>query len=153
MIYLKSIEVTAKNKIKRLILEYLSQNRLMTLATCQDNTPWASTVFFAYDNNLNIYFLTELNTRKTDNILQNSKISAAINQVWQAGPQKVRGVQLEGEARMTEDSLDMKVFTNRFLWAKDYLKKGKIFKIRPKKIIYLDDEKFGPGGKRELHLD
>ena len=141
----------SQNELKKIILEYLSQNKLMSLATSSDDNPWASTVFFAYDDNLNFYFLTEPGTRKAENIEKNPRVSATINEEWGGGG-KVKGIQLEGEASETEDQGEIKIFLKRHHWARDYITGSKIFKVIPKKIIYLDDEKFGPGGKEELLL-
>lgn len=136
------------SELKKLILGYLEKNRLMTTATSSDDTPWAATVFFAYDDNLNLYFVSAEDTRKVQNILKNPRVSVTIDRE-QPGSGKVKGIQLEGQA---QEVSDLSIFLARHPWAKDYLAHSKVFKIKPSKIIYLDDEKFGPGGKRELVL-
>jgi len=77
-------------ELKQHILDYLSQNKRMSLATSKNNTPWASTVMYAYDDDLNIYFLSEVGTRKVQNLQINPKIAATINEVT-GGIGKVRG--------------------------------------------------------------
>lgn len=135
-------------ELKKLILKYLGKNRLMTIATSFEDSPWAATLFFANDSDLNLYFLSEVNTRKIQNILKNPRVSVTLDRE-QPDPGIVKGIQLEGE---TVESSDPSIFLARHPWAKNYLKTSKVFKIKPSKIIYLDDEKFGPGGKRELNL-
>lgn len=137
-----------KEELRKLILAYLEKNRLMTLATSSGNIPWAATVFFAYEQDLNVYFLSEEETRKIQNILKNTKVAATIDRD-QPGSGKVRGIQLEGVAEVCKAP---SVFLARYSWAKDYLATSRIYKITPSKIIYLDDERFGPGGKEELIL-
>lgn len=126
----------------------------MALATCKDDVPWAASVMFAYDDRLNLYFISKPGTRKTQNLLDNPKASAAINQI-QKTPGKVIGVQLEGSAEMldkTKNKQELEIFKNRFNWAEKYLSDHELFQITPKKIYYLDDERFGPGGREELIL-
>ena len=126
----------------------------MTLATCKDNIPWASTVLFAYDNDLNFYFLTKPSTRKAEYLLSNQKVAAAINEyVNKIG--YIVGIQLEGTAEMIDKSKNTKewqIFRSRFDWAHDYWHESGLFKITPQKIVYLDDEKFGRTGREELEL-
>ena len=145
---------SSKNKLKNYILDYLKQNRVMTLATCKDDVPWAASVMFAYDDDLNLYFISKPETRKTQNILANPEISATINQ-FQKTPGKVLGVQLEGAAQKLDkkkSTEELEIFKKRFNWAEKYLHDHELFKIAPKKIYYLDDERFGPGGREELIL-
>jgi uncharacterized protein YhbP (UPF0306 family) len=141
-------------ELKKYVLDYLEQNRVMTLATCRAGTPWAASVMFAYDDDLNLYFLSKPETRKTQNLLANPKVSVTVNQV-QKTPGKVIGVQLEGSAEMLDkkkNSKEQEIFKNRFNWAEKYLSDHELFKITPKKIYYLDDARFGPGGREELIL-
>lgn len=143
-----------KNNLKEHILDYLEKNKRMTLATCEDNVPWAATVMFAYDRNLNFYFISNPKTRKTKNLLSNPKVSAAINE-FTPKVGYIAGVQLEGSAQMLEkkkNAQELEIFTKRFDWAVDYLHDHELFKITPKRVYYLDDEKFGPGIRKELNL-
>jgi len=144
----------SEDELKKLILGYLEQNRLMTLATSFDNIPWAATVFFAYDQDLNLYFLSEEKTRKIKNIFSNPKVAVAINEIrHKAG--KTIGIQLEGEAYLIDKEKKergLKIFKKRFSWAEKYLNTHELFVVKPAKIIYLDDDRFGPGGKGELIL-
>lgn len=145
---------SSEAELKKFVLDYLEQNRMMTLATCKDDVPWAASVMFAYDDCLNLYFISKPGTRKTQNLLDNPKASAAINQI-QKTPGKVIGVQLEGSAEMldkTKNKQELEIFKNRFNWAEKYLSDHELFQITPKKIYYLDDERFGPGGREELIL-
>ena len=136
----------------------------MSLSTYKDNAPWAATVMYTYDNDLNIYFLSKISTRKAQNILANSKIAATINEVT-GGIGKVRGIQLEGECRMVgrfEAARIYALFLKKYFWLKDYIPSAgqmfskaisdRLFKITPKKIYYLDDERFGREGREELVL-
>lgn len=141
-----------KDKLKQYILNYLGENRLMTLATAENNTPWAASVMFAYDTDLNLYFISDPDTRKAQNLLNNPSVSVAINQ-HQKTPGKILGIQLEGTAHMLDKNKsqnELELFKKRFDWADDYLHDHELYKIKPEKIYYLDDELFGPGGREIL---
>jgi uncharacterized protein YhbP (UPF0306 family) len=154
--------VLAEKQLRKLILDYLSINKRMSLATCRDSVPWAATVMYAYDSDLNIYFLSKGSTRKVQNILANSKVAATINEVT-GGIGKVRGIQLEGECQMVsrlEAARVYALFLKKYFWLKGYIPSAKqmfskaisdrLFKITPQKIYYLDDERFGREGRETL---
>ena len=152
----------SQEELKQHILDYLSQNKRMSLATSKDDIPWAATVMYTFDNDLNIYFLSEVSTRKVQNLQENPKVAATINEVT-GGIGKVKGIQLEGECKVVgkiEASKVYGLFLKKYFWLKDYIPspkqmfsgtiKNRLFKVTPKKIYYLDDERFGPGGREEL---
>jgi uncharacterized protein YhbP (UPF0306 family) len=144
----------SQEELKQQIFNYLSQNKRMSLATAKENVPWAATVMFAYDDDLNLYFISKPETRKTQNLLANPKVSATINQ-FQMTPGKILGVQLEGIAKMIDkkrNSKELEIFKKRFNWAEKHLDNHELFQITPKKIYYLDDGRFGPGGREVLEF-
>lgn len=148
--------------LKSLVYEYIARNKIATLATSYRNQPWAASVFFAYDQDLNLYFMGDIQTRKAKDILQNPKVAVAINEDW-GGKGVIRGLQIEGKARIVakkEAKEAYFLFARRHPWVKSFIHSEKdlhstsqtnrLFKIMPQKIIYQDDELFGPGGKEEL---
>ncbi len=46
----------------------------------------------------------------------------------------------------------LELYRQRYSWADDYLHNHRLYKIKPSKVYYLDDELFGPGGREELEL-
>ena len=141
-----------RDQLQKYIFDYLSKNRRMTLATSEDNVPWAATVMFAYDPDLNFYFISVSDSRKTKNLMTNPRVSAAVNEyIHKAG--YTIGLQIEGKAIMLNkerDRRELEIFRKRFDWADDFLHDHELYKIIPEKIYYLDDEKFGPSGREEL---
>jgi len=140
--------------LKKYILSYLEKNRLMSLATSDGSKPWVSTVFFAYDTDLNIYFISVPNTRKITNLTKNPQVAIVINQSQPAG-ELVQGLQIEGKAEKLdkeEEKEELEIYRKRYGWADDYLHDHELYKIKPEKVYYLDDEKFGAGGREELEL-
>jgi uncharacterized protein len=83
--------------LKSEISDFLSALGPMTVATANGDTPWASSVFFAHDDDLNLYFLSSPETRHSTNIAGNIKVAASIvgdEKDWT----KIRGAQVEGTA-------------------------------------------------------
>ncbi|OGY29890.1 MAG: hypothetical protein A3F35_00425 [Candidatus Woykebacteria bacterium RIFCSPHIGHO2_12_FULL_45_10] len=144
----------SKEELKSAILDYLEKNRRMTLATSENNIPWAATVMFAYDHDTNLYFISNPQTRKAQHLMNNPRVSVAINHyVNKAG--STMGIQLEGRAEMLDklkNKKELDLYRARHEWADDYLHDHDLYKIVPSKIYYLDDEKFGPQGREELEL-
>src|SRR3972149_155791 len=121
----------SQEELKGHILDYLENNRLMALATSKDDIPWAATVFFAYDPDLNFYFISVPDSRKTRNLGTNPRVSGAINE-FQKTPGKILGLQLEGVAEMLDknsNKKELELFKNRFNWADEYLHDHELYKI------------------------
>lgn len=78
---------------KAQIVDFLRSVAIMSLAACRDNTPLATVLLFAVDDNLIFYFVTRSHSRKAETIRNNPKVSFS---VWEH--QKML-VQVEGEAQ------------------------------------------------------
>jgi len=82
------------------IARFLVAHTTMTLATVgPDGAPAAAAVFYAHDNALNLYFLSEERTQHGQNMLAHPQVAAAIHadgQDWRA----IRGVQVRGTANL-----------------------------------------------------
>ncbi|MCC7259046.1 MAG: pyridoxamine 5'-phosphate oxidase family protein [Gammaproteobacteria bacterium] len=75
----------------------LEQHHTLTLATCREGQPWAATVFFASDADLNLYFVSDRRTRHGRDMLASPAVALAIDadvDNWN----DVRGLQIEGSA-------------------------------------------------------
>lgn len=146
---------------------YLKGVKLAAIASCADNKPWCATVFFAYDKELNFYFLSQTHRRHSKNVVKNPKVSMAIaDQSFEFGD-KVKGVQLEGECVALSGNEAKKAFD---VYKKRFLKAGKlvpldllvklvnllspnehrIWKVKHSKIKVFDEEKYGSEGKEFL---
>ena len=83
--------------------EIIRWNKYMILATCDKGaSPWASPVFYAYDKGYNFYFLSAIDSRHAENIVQNPKISVSIFD----SNQRVGlsdGIQMEGDVEILEE--------------------------------------------------
>ncbi|MFI5275374.1 MAG: pyridoxamine 5'-phosphate oxidase family protein [Candidatus Saccharimonadales bacterium] len=103
--------------VEQTIREYVPQVIHLSLATCTDNKPWVCEVHYAYDNDLNLYFVSGVNRRHSEEIRKNPHVSGNIVTQHFLN-QKVRGVYFEGGAKQLEDIDEMQhayeTYTKRY---------------------------------------
>ncbi|OGZ30295.1 MAG: hypothetical protein A2931_02010 [Candidatus Niyogibacteria bacterium RIFCSPLOWO2_01_FULL_45_48] len=134
-----------KNFLASEVLKYLAENKLMSLATSSKNGgPWASTLFFAFDKNLNILFFSRPDTRHCKNILKNPRVALTINQNW-GGLGSIKGLQISGVARRPMKNEYKKyyaIYKKRYSWA-DKFPDHAIYVIEPTEVHFINQEIFG----------
>ena len=84
-------------KNRAAISRFMDEHNTLTLATSSDGKPWAATVFFASDADLNLYFVSDHRTRHGRDMEQNARVVATVNpdcDNWH----DVRGLQIDGTA-------------------------------------------------------
>lgn len=62
---------------RKVLLDYLKSQHALSLAT-YDGKPWTATVFYAIDNDFNLYFISEPTTKHSKAIKKSKFISCAI---------------------------------------------------------------------------
>jgi hypothetical protein len=89
---------TAADDVQARIAAFLAGHTTLTLATVgPDGAPAAAAVFYAHDDALNLYFLTEERTQHGQGLLANPQVAGTVQddgQDWRA----IRGVQVAGRA-------------------------------------------------------
>ena len=88
-------------EVQKVIRDYLSQVIHMSLATCVDGRPWVCEVHVAYDNDLNLYWVSSQDRRHSQEVRQNPQVAGNIITQHFLN-QKVRGVYFEGQAEQLE---------------------------------------------------
>ncbi len=104
--------------LRRRIADLLAAHTTMTLATIgPDGAPQAAAVFYAHDDDLNLYFLSEPTTRHGRNVAVNPRAAATIQadgQDWQ----QIYGLQIEGTVALVEGTRELahaiQVYSARF---------------------------------------
>ncbi len=104
--------------LRKHIADFLAVHTTMTLTTAgPDGAPQAAAVFYAPDDELNLYFLSEPTTRHARNLATDPRVAATIQadgQDWR----QIRGLQIEGMAALVEDVGEMahaaQVYAARF---------------------------------------
>lgn len=149
-----------------LIKEYLSHHNLMQIATPGDNHPWIASVYYTFDDSLQLYFLSDPATIHCRQIAQNSNVAVAITDTRQDMGGFKKGVQMWGTANQISDVSKIKHALS--LW-KDYLKvqdpeftyenmvknviSGRMYQVIPKKIKFFNQELFPVKDGEEPFLD
>jgi len=105
------------------VRKHIDKSFHMSLATVSDNKPWVCEVHFAYDSDLNIYFVSKVTTRHCKEIAANQHVAGNI--VKQHGlEESPHGVYFEGYAELIEYPSDeeLDVYCGRLARDKDELR-------------------------------
>lgn len=84
------------------IRAYLEQRTTLSLATLGPSGVWAASVFFASDENLSLYFVSDPKTQHCQDLTSNPDVVVTINEDvkdWAA----IQGLQIKGRAGAVED--------------------------------------------------
>ena len=135
--------------IKNDLLKVFEKTKLMSLAT-HDKDLWSATVYFLYDKDLNIYFLSPTGSLHCKNIAKNSQVSLTIADSRQKSSAKKVGVQIRGECKKITSLAEIKNVV--LMWNKRHLdtppitfKKlmkvwtSRFYKITPTKIRFFNE--------------
>jgi uncharacterized protein YhbP (UPF0306 family) len=153
--------ILRKMNLRRLIEDYLQNAILLQVATCENNQPWACTVHFAFDSDLNLYWMSLPTRRHSLEIQHNNKVAGVVVQPHKISD-KARGIQLEGVAEMITDQEELKkVFPHygkRFnrMDSLPRLLEGtnehKLYRIKPTLYVLFDDVNFPSDPRQEYRL-
>ena len=93
-----NIEKTTNALTREIVLRFLATHKLMAVATFGD-FPWIASVYYTFDQDLNLYFLSSPTTLHAKHILRNSQVAVAIADSHQSINETKRGLQLFGIAQ------------------------------------------------------
>jgi uncharacterized protein YhbP (UPF0306 family) len=144
--------------VEKTIREYLPGVIHMSLATSADNKPWVCEVHFAYDDELNIYFISKPSRRHSREIALNPNVAGNIVKQHQPG-EKPRGVYFEGIAELLEN-VDQNhpaylKYDERFKRGPNILNEAKepdghmFYKITPTNFVLVDTVNFPENSRQE----
>lgn len=151
--------------MKQQILNYLKTQHLMSLATANKNKPWACTVYFTVDNDLNLYFVSPPESDHCRFLTKNTYVSCSIYDSGQNVNSKKEGLQLRGTAEVLSNVADIKKALE--LWNKanpgaeqyinyDNMEKkiitSKVYKITPAMIKYFNETLYGDKESKVFRL-
>lgn len=142
---------------KNEVLEHLSKNpKTMQLATLHESKPWICTVWFVYDEDLNIYWLSLPSRRHSQDIDLNPEVAAAV--VIKPDDPTI-GLQIQGRAEIvTNPELANQVMSKYVAkygqGDKFYANllagtnKHQLYKLRLSEVTVFDEEKYKGDTKR-----
>jgi uncharacterized protein YhbP (UPF0306 family) len=145
--------------VEKLIREYLPNIIHMSLATSANNKPWVCEVHFAYDDELNLYFMSKPSRRHSKEIAANPNVAGNIVKQHSSG-EKPRGVYFEGTAEQMEDvdetSPAYGLYDKRFGISPTTLEEikndpagHKFYKIMPVNFVLFDTVNFPENSRQE----
>ncbi len=77
---------------KNFIKKWLKDHKYCVIATSFKNKPWAATVNYTVDNNLNIFIATNPGSLKFQNILKNPTVCLVIDSQTKEGTLQIQGI-------------------------------------------------------------
>jgi len=135
--------------IKAKILEVLSKGYLMSLGTIDEGGVWVADVIYIYDEDLNIYWMSDPDSRHSKAIEKNNQAATSIT-VTNQGKAPNLGVQLSGKTEKIEGprhDLAVKHFKKRGKPEPkendDVLDGDSWYVLHPKRIDLIDEENLG----------
>ncbi|KKP86195.1 MAG: hypothetical protein UR89_C0030G0008 [Candidatus Roizmanbacteria bacterium GW2011_GWA2_35_8] len=148
---------------KKDVLDFLADKKLMVIATYGDH-PWIASVYYSYDRDLNLYFISTPSTIHGRQMEKNNRVAVAIVDSHQKPSDVKRGLQIYGivekisginkinyALRLWKDFLNVQRPDISFENMKKGLYKGRMYKITPKKIKLFDQDKFKvPDGEEPI---
>lgn len=150
-------------------LEYIKDflkddNKQMVIATYGEH-PWIATVYFSFDQDLNLYFLSDPDTIHCQHIMNNPNVAVAIAKSPQNPSSKKKGLQIFGiaeqlvEVSQIKHALDLwrstlGVTSDKYTYEgmiKNEIS-GRMFKVVPKKIKFFNEEIWDDGEEFVIEL-
>ncbi len=156
--------ITMAKNLKKLIGDYLTEAKMMCLATSKGNKPWTCTLWYVHDNNWNLYFISRKNRRHSLELKENQNVAGVIVKPHLKGSgEKVAGIQFEGTAK--ECNL-LELAKALALYLKKYPIAEKIplkllqnistpftfYIIKPSSIVLFDEINFPEEPRQEMKL-
>lgn len=149
------------------IFEIINSNNLLSMASINNNKSWINTAFYCFNNFLEIFFLTEIESQHSLNVAENDSVAVSIfdtNQNW--GPGKLKGLQVFGICKKAHGiqllegiRLYVKRYPNAAKWLlkPDDLLNGLlgswVYVVVPCKVKILHEELFGEENYLSLTID
>jgi uncharacterized protein YhbP (UPF0306 family) len=135
--------------IKTKIKEVLENGYLMSLATLDDSGVWVSDLIYIYDDNFNIYWMSDPDVRHSQAILKNKQIAGTIT-ISNKNKENNLGIQFNGIAEKIE-GVRYDLATKHFLKRgnllpkeeNDVLQGDSWYVLRLAKIELIDEKNFG----------
>ncbi len=143
-------------------MEYLEKARMMQVATAKDGQPWVCTVYFVYDENLNLYWISKTTRRHSEELQINPKVAGVIVLPHTPGDD-VRGIQFQGIAKELPTKelalTGVEIYAKRYSMEPERAEKilsgsdGHVcYKIEPSMFVLFDEVNFPDDPRREYTL-
>ncbi len=152
--------------VEKLIREFLQVSKLMQVATCIDNQSWLAHVWFSYDEDLNLYFISRNDRRHSREIRSQPKVAGGIvNPPFEGLGQKVRGLTFQGVAEEVQSSSIREAYGHyqkRWIKVVEHVRlediingvtKVRVYKITPTLYVLFDETNFPKQPRQEFQVN
>lgn len=148
--------------LRKIIVEYLKEAKLLQLATSLDSQPWVCSVWFVSDEDLNIYWFSSITRRHSDEVVKNNKVAGAIV-LPQSPKDPPRGLQFQGiaETLTNQEDIDkaISIYEGR-IFSKEKIKEfmehkekqHKFYRIKPTQFVLFDLVNFPDNPRQEYKV-
>jgi uncharacterized protein len=147
--------------MRPVLQEFLAQQATLALGTVgdEDGRPQVAPLFFASDDDFNLYWVSSPDSRHSTNIADWNDVAAAVySPTWQW--QQIKGVQFEGDALPVVDDDErahaLALYRDKFPFVNDkfaaLLADSVIYVLRPRWMRWVDNERRF-GYKQEFSLE
>lgn len=132
---------------KQVARDIIKKNIYLTLATANNNSPWASPVYYCVDKKYNFYFLSSNKSRHAQNTNDNPLVAAAI---FDSHQKEGTGNGVQMSAKVEEVSPEelnkvLAIYRTSFMQINKKLLSGdsefRIYRLIPIKVYVLHPEK------------
>lgn len=131
------------------VTDLLGDVRFLTLCTRGSSGPWACTLAFAFDDDLDLFTISRKTTRHVRELQDDPRVAASLYDVdtTEDGHRRVRGLQLEGEGELaagTDLLAGLKTIALRFARAEELraqrleARGSRVCRLIPERIVYLE---------------
>lgn len=92
---------------RKYLEECMSSTEYCCIATVDAAGVWSNPVYFAWDRNFKLYFISQPQSRHMKNLERDPRISVSIYSTGQSSFGDLSGVQLEGRAHILQEEKDI----------------------------------------------
>ena len=123
---------------------FIAKHHLLTLATCNDETPFCCSAFYAYDKQTKSFIIaSDTKTNHIKNAAKNPKVAANIHlETKEVG--KIEGLQIEGKLTKCEEKRLKELYFKTFPYA--LAMRPTLWELKPSRFKFTDN-KLGFGKK------
>ncbi|MCX7856605.1 MAG: pyridoxamine 5'-phosphate oxidase family protein [Deltaproteobacteria bacterium] len=120
-----------EKELRKIALKYIKTHNTMTIATCLNDVPWATDVFYASEG-FTLYFISNPSVCiHCKNLALNPRISVAISEDYRLKSmkdwRKIKGIQMEAHAEILEKREDVlkavRIYIKKYPFTSFYLKR------------------------------
>ena len=150
----------ADDKVRTLVEGILSDVKQMVICSSSSNKPWAATVFFAFDKDLDLYFFSIPERRHSKEIAANPNVAGVIAREHKKTLEEpARGLQFEGECKLVtenEAKAAYELYQKRLPKITEFHDiedaPEELHKVTVKNFVLFDTLNFPENSRRELKL-